>query len=407
MKVIKRIKNFIENNKDLIGVFDKEQAFIGPQLAQIDVTNMCNNDCIGCWCRSPLLLDKLMPEYEQKFTLPFEKVKSLLYELHNLGTKEIYLAGGGEPFMHPQILDIIKLIKELNFVLYINTNFTLITPEIVDLMVALPVDHLTVSIWAGTGQTYEKTHPNKTEETFEQICDMLRLLVRKKKGKPPYIKIYNVISKLNYFEILKMAELALDLKVESVEYTVIDTIPGRTDVLLLSEEERLEAKRQCEEVKRLVEKRKNEHNLILFRFDQFYRRISNVGTTRGEYDIDIIEKLPCYVGWVFTRILPDGNVNGCLKAHRIPIGNIYEQSFTEIWNSIKQREFRRKTLTYKKTDPFFKLIGNDPNAEVGCYRSCDDLGRNQYVHYRINQLSPFKKAILKSARIYYKYLKRK
>ena len=136
--------------------------------------------------------------------------------------------------------------------------------------------------------------------------------------------------------------------------------------------------------------------LILFRFEEFMRRISTEDTLAGNYDKNVIDSIPCYVGWFFVRILPDGNVNSCLKSHRIPIGNIYEQGFQDIWISEKQQEFRRKAKVYKKDDPYFASIGNDPSITVGCYKSCDNLGHNQYVNSRLVSLGLRKKVLLKS-----------
>jgi len=98
--------------------------------------------------------------------------------------------------------------------------------------------------------------------------------------------------------------------------------------------------------------------------------------------------MPCYIGWLFARIIPNGEIHSCLKAHRIPTGSLYLNRFSEIWNSEKQVYFRKKTLAYKKSDLFFRLIGNDPNIkEVGCYKSCDDIGRNTWMHNRMKMLS--------------------
>ena len=369
------------------------------KLMFLDLTNQCNNDCIGCWCNSPLLGEKAMDSKTKKQTLPFDRVVSLLDELNNMGTREIYFAGGGEPFMHPHFMDILETVKHYGMVAHINTNLTLVDRRKAEKMISSEVDHLTISLWAGTAETYSKTHPNKPEETFDQIMGVLGHLVSMK-GDRPFIKLYNVISKINYHEINEMVDLALDTGAESVEFTMVDVIPGYTDSLLLSEQERLRLVDECYLVQEKVDRlnKTREKKLILFRFDEFIRRISSEDTTDGNYDKNAIDSIPCYVGWFFVRILPDGNVNSCLKSHRIPVGNIYDQDFRAIWISEKQAEFRQKTLVFKKNDPYFALIGNDPSAQVGCYKSCDNLGHNQHVHERIKSLGWGKKLVLLAGR---------
>ena len=393
-------QDFVKDNLDLVGIMDGEHSFVGPRLVQLDVTNNCNNDCIACWCNSPMLAEERMDADTKRQTLAFDKVESLLDEIHAMGTREIYMAGGGEPFMHPRINDIIRAIKERDMCLFINTNFTLVDEERVALLTELPVDHMTISTWAGTPHVYARTHPNKTEESFEQMRAMLKLISQKKggRGHAPFIKLYNVISHLNYDDVDAMIDFATDVQAESVEFTVVDTKPGYTDYLLLNEEQRVELYRRCRKIAERVER--DQIPLDLFRWDQFMRRISTADSNVGDYDKNIIDSLPCTVGWTFARVLPDGNVNPCLKGHRYPLGNLYEQSFREIWGSPLQYEFRRQANQFKKVGPVFKLMGNDPEAEVGCYRGCDDLGRNEFTWGRMQELSAAEKAALGAAAKY-------
>ena len=69
----KDIKNAL---LEIIGVFDGVHAYKGPRCAQIDLTNRCNNNCIGCWCNSPLLEERLLPERITSQTLPKNLVLS-------------------------------------------------------------------------------------------------------------------------------------------------------------------------------------------------------------------------------------------------------------------------------------------------------------------------------------------
>jgi molybdenum cofactor biosynthesis enzyme MoaA len=85
------------------------RVYAGPWDVQIDLTNQCNNDCIACWCNSPLLGNKSMPWQIQKKALSYETVIRLIKELTRMGTRNIYFTGGGEPFMHPRILDFMRL----------------------------------------------------------------------------------------------------------------------------------------------------------------------------------------------------------------------------------------------------------------------------------------------------------
>jgi GTP 3',8-cyclase len=396
-------RNIKQEYLEMIGIFDGEYAYAGPSFIQMDITNDCNNNCIGCWCNSPLLGDKrLNPEVKSQ-TLPFSLIKSFLDETKDMGAKEIYYAGGGEPFMHPQIMDVLEYTKKKGLICYVNTNFTLIDREKARQLADLKVDYLTVSVWAGTPQIYAKTHPNKNEETFSRIKDTLTYLnsIKDKSGKP-CIKVYHVISNINYHEISEMVDFALDTKSETLEFTVIDTIPEATDRLLLTKEQSAAAAQKCDIIKSRIDKGEFKARLEILNWDRFYSRISSIFASQGEYDKGLLDGLPCYVGWTFARILADGNVNSCLKSHRFPVGNIYKEKFSKIWNSERQRKFRINALRSKEGNPFFALIGNDPGSKLGCYKSCDDIGRNLFAQSKILSLTNPKKFLLKNLAGYFR-----
>jgi len=378
---------------EIMGILDGSIAYKGPFCVQIDLTNDCNNDCIGCWCNSPLLKERCIEDFVKQRTLPLAIVKKTINELSEMQTREIYFAGGGEPFMHPDILEILEYVKSKDMKCYINTNFTLIDEKIVKRLIAIGVDNLVVSVWAGTAKTYEVTHPNKSQEMFYQIKGMVRLMTKLRK-QVPHINIYNVISSLNYTELEQMVDFALAINADSLEFTVIDTIPDATDSLILSDAQRNVVFESCQKIKkRLAAELKGKIKVL--RLERFMRRVNNKDAAEAQYDRDILSQMPCYIGWLFTRILADGDVNFCLKAHRIPVGNIYAQNFSEIWNDSRQQAFRRKALSVPKKDVFFSYIGNDPNVEIGCFKGCDDLGRNLHMQDKLESLTTVELKVLK------------
>jgi anaerobic magnesium-protoporphyrin IX monomethyl ester cyclase len=382
-KTVKKIKKRYLN---ILGTFDGTRAFKGPDSVQIDLTSNCNNNCVSCWCNSPLLGNKAYRGSKKYKTLPAPLVERAIDELADMGTSELFFSGGGEPFMHPDILSIIKYAKGRGLHCSINTNFTKVDGLTAKKLADLSVDALTVSVWAATPKTYALTHPNKDEATFHRIKSTLRLLnhIKNASGKP-YVKVYNVISNLNYRELEAMVEFAEETGCHCVEFTVVDTIPGATEQLLLSKEERREVLQQCQKIKA----RKNK--IEISNLDHFIRRLSDQSADSAQYDSGLVGRSPCYVGWVFSRIMSNGDVNFCLKAHRIPVGNLYKNSFYEIWHSEEQGRCRNKALQKDLSDPFFKGIGNDENCSMGCYKSCDNLGHNALISASIEAMQPFEK----------------
>ena len=473
----KDFNEFVKKNLSLAGALDGSKAYKGPEIVQIDLTNNCNLNCVGCWCHSNFLKDLKLKGKEKKQKLPYKMVKKLIEDLHRLGTKEIMLSGSGEPFMYPKIMEVISLIKEKDIRLNIITNFTLVNKEIIKKLVDLNVDYITISLWAGDAETYVKTHPNQTKKTFDRIRANLKYLHSiKKENNLPHVKIYNVISKFNYNKIRNMLDFALDTSVDYIEFQVIDIIQGKTDLLKLNKKNKKQVLKQIMGFKKRedyfteliktkelkeFDKKKHQEELIGFGkfnkpikkgfrliingewaicpegylsirrifytipkhfclfefpsnickkcqtnaycykhkkavplkaefltflgFGSFFRRISNE-SPKESYDKDIIDSMPCYVGWIYARILTNGNVIPCCKAHLFPLGNLYKDSFKDIWFSKEYNEFRKKAKNIKKSDPYFK--------KIECYKGCDNLGMNLEFHRKIKKLLFFQKKML-------------
>lgn len=449
--------------KDLVtkGIIE-EKVFSGPRILQLDITNDCNLNCIGCWCHSELMKESKFDENTKKVRLPIDKIKPLIDELKSLGVEEIQLSGSGDPTMHQDFIQIVKHIKSRDLKLHIITNFTLLTKADIDSIVTCNVEKITVSVWAGDAATYAKTHPNQKSRIFFRLkenLEYLQMLKKNRKKDFPFVRIYNVISSENCDNIGEMIDFGLEVFADYIEFQVVDIVEGKSDKLSLTESQRdsvimqfddyakeygtpghlrkesgakeqeelisfvnpksfqngftyeiggpkstyvkcqrgfrqdrikLERKNStmkfyfnkkiCTSCDRLKECSIDKENysvdfktLSILGIGTFKRRLSTIsGAGRQNYDIKIVDSIPCYIGWIFARVLPDGSVIPCCKAHKKPLGNLYDNTFSEIWNSHKYNEFRRLAKNEKKSHPYFK--------EIGCYKSCDNVGMNLDMH---------------------------
>lgn len=388
-----------DKNKLLVigGILHSRRAFVGPEVLHVDLTNWCNFNCIACWCRSPLLGDKAMPDWERKLILPLDIIKGVFDDLGEMGgLRQVKLVGGGEPFMHPDILKIVGYIKnkDRNIEIDINTNFSLVDEKAVERLLDLEVDSFTVSIWAGTPEVYTAIHLNQTEHTFYKIKDTLKLIFEQKKKlnrSHPRIIIHNVIFNLNYKDIEQMLRFALEIGADDIQFVPMDPVKEKTEVLLLNDLERKEFLDRLSVIRERYDAKtfryisEDNRSVVLSDFDGFIQRIEKLDTTSGAYDEEAVEELPCYVGWLFARIMTTGNVVPCCKGHRMPLGNIYKDRFRDIWFSKNYNKFRYSCLNFPKSNPYFSKIGNDAITKTGCY-NCDNLWQNIPAHNRINLL---------------------
>jgi len=382
------------------GILSCRQAFIGPEVLHIDLTNWCNFNCIACWCRSPLLNDKAMPDWEKKLILPLEMIKGVIDDIAQMGgLRQVKLVGGGEPFMHPDILGIVAYIKnkDREIEIDINTNFSLVNKSTAEKLLGLGVDSLTVSIWAGSGPVYAAVHPNQKEETFYQIKDVLQFITGQKHARgllTPRIIIHDVIFNLNYKDLGKMIEFALDVGADSIQIVPVDPVKDRTESLLLNDTQRKELLDNLDIIKQRYKSgtfcytAEDKRSVTLSDFDNFMHRIERLNIVHGAYDEEVVVSVPCYVGWLFARIMATGDVVPCCKGHRMPMGNIYKNRFKDIWFSPTYDEFRNNGLQLSKNHPYFSRMGNSAQVKTGCY-NCDNLWQNIPMHKRMTLRSLF------------------
>ena len=150
---------------------------------------------------------------------------------------------------------------------------------------------------------------------------------------------------MHKFSLLRHVSKALLL--EQMDNPLI----GQTDRLLLNEEERKGLLTKALKIK----ERSKADNVQLEFFDGFLRRLSiaQKDFDKGQYDNNYIDRVPCYVGWSFSRILADGNVVPCCRGTKKIMGNIEKESFKTIWLSSQYNEFRSKAKYLSKHDAYF------------------------------------------------------
>jgi MoaA/NifB/PqqE/SkfB family radical SAM enzyme len=373
------------------GINDVSRSYVGPQVVHLDLTNKCNLDCIACWYRSPVLTTEAVPPELLKKTLPYEIITDLIDDLVQMGgVRQIRLGGGGEPTMHPRFKDILSYIKSQywNIELEVNTNFTLVNQELFRFMMEVGVDQVTVSLWAGTPEAYVKTHPGQSEKKFERLVRDLKAAVRSKINGKPKVSIHNVLMNLNYRNLEAMLELALDIGTDEISYALIDPIPGKTEHLLLNHQESLDLRDRLRKIGSRIDKFERYvdpvcgKSLRVANFFDLLRKLSRSNKDMGSYDKKAVNRMPCYIGWIFTRIMADGKVVPCCKGHRLAMGELHKQSFKNIWHSRKYTQFRINGLKLSKSNPYFAVMGNDFTDQTGCY-NCDNVMHNLVAHRKI------------------------
>ncbi len=372
----------------LAGFVHGARAFAGPSTVQVDLTDACNQNCVVCWLHAPALSGRNAARIKAEASLPWELFVQLLDDLEELGTQEIYFAGGGEPLVYKRAWDALAETVRRGFTASLHTNFSLVDGDGVQRLLDLGVHHVTVSLWAGTREAYAATHPGTKPETFDQVTARLAELNRRKVDRP-ITKLYHVLTRENVGDVGAMLQLAQDVGCDAVEFAVADLVPGHTDDYGVTADA---AKRVLDGLTPWTE-RAAWRTPRVFGLDDTLTRLRALADSRPA-DSDGVHAIPCFAGWTYARVMADGRVIPCLKAHRIPSGNLHAARFPAIWKGAAQASFRQATRAVRKDGPFFAGIGNDEGAECGCELGCDNLLDNRKVAARYASLTGLERAVL-------------
>lgn len=118
-----------------------EIAWEKPILAQIEITNKCNQQCIFCYTGNKV--------GQIKSDLTLEQWQNIIIKLRNIGVRKLDFTGR-ESFMHRELSALVSWCKKLGFEIKINTNGTF------DILNVLKnVDEIVFSIH-GIGSTHNK-----------------------------------------------------------------------------------------------------------------------------------------------------------------------------------------------------------------------------------------------------------
>ncbi len=169
-----------------------------PYEAMIEVTMKCNLKCIHCF-RNNLMED--LGEME------LSDFKRVLSNAERAGIKKVVFSGWGEPLVHNDILEMLRLCKERGFTVLLNTNGTLLREYANDL-VKLGVDEIVVSVDAVSHELYESIRVGgEIDVVTEGLIKIKELMLGKGIWKPS-VSIQFTLNRRNVKELRKLIEYA-------------------------------------------------------------------------------------------------------------------------------------------------------------------------------------------------------
>ncbi len=301
---INRVNNWLENKN------------IYPIYMEVSPTGSCNHRCLFCG------LDFV--GYQNR-SLDTKIFKDRLTEMGQLGVKSIMYAGEGEPFLHRDIDSIIRHTKNSGIDVAITTNGVLMNSSISEKIVGY-VDWIKVSINGGTNQTYAKIHQTKPSDFDKVILNMSDAIKIKNNNRYRCtIGAQILLLPENKDEIVLLVQLLSDI---GLNYLVVKPYSqhSQSNTDIYKDIKYSDYLYLAEELSRF----NTSDFSVIFRIK-----------TMEKWDVKRRTYLKCYALPFWSYIDASGNVWGCsvyIGKEEFLYGNIYEESFHEIWKGNKRKK---------------------------------------------------------------------
>lgn len=324
-----------------------------PSKMMIELTHLCNLRCQMCDLFGAFKRDEQKKSHIVNVRAQIKKEPLYLNEWMKFideicAFKPILGFTGGEPFIAPHLLPLIRYIKKRKMSCYIVTNGTFLeskAEEIID----SGLDSLTVSL-DGPASVHDTIRGE--EGLFSRVCQGIRQInvLKKHKGrKHPFLRINFTITGDNFRYLNEMVEIAEELEASALNISH-----------LWYWNERMVEQHNCLLQGRFRAEVKNIHGLegldvegLVVQIEAVKKRKSRVpvyfipemhpSQVRTYYrdSTRFVVKNRCLDPWLNCHIMPDGDVLLCADLDWVS-GNLQEADFKKIWNNERSRQLRRE-----------------------------------------------------------------
>ena len=288
-----------------------------PQQVQIEITNRCNMDCPMCQ-REDLDIELEHMEWS-KFTAVVDKLND---------SEDITLTGWGEPFIHPQVFDMIAYCKERGHRVMITSNGLFTKPSMVEDILKSGLDSVTFSIDSINGnETVVEGH------TSSKVYDNIEAVVKGRKNKTPNIRLQATIHagcENDLYDVIRYGGL--------IGCDVVNV--GRLD-----RQFRPNLKRPDTQEEKLIYLKADEiAKAVGIQLDWLQYSVSN-GITRFFYKL-LRKKLHksgsyCLKTFDYAYVTREGNVTPCCLLPNSKMGDLLSDNLQSIWQNAKFDYFRK------------------------------------------------------------------
>lgn len=291
-------------------IFKKDVVWGLPWSISIEPTTSCNLQCHQCATGAGLLSRAKGNLNLENYKTIFDKVEKHIVYL------SLYFQG--EPFMNPQIFDMISYARKKRVFVSSSTNGHFLTEEISGKIVDSGLNKLIISIDGMSQESYSKYRKGGDLNTVMTGLNELLLQKKHKRSSTPFIEIQFIVFKHNEHETDAIKKLRNMQGIDSVVLKTAQIIHEDDSKNLLPTHRKYSRYIKKQDGKFVIKKPVRNH----------CHRLRNSAV----------------ITW-------DGQIAPCCfdKDASYSFGNILENSFSEIYKSSTAQNFRKKILSGRKS----------------------------------------------------------
>jgi len=287
-----------------------------PEVAQIEVTNRCNFNCLMCQ-RIPLKV----PIEDMDFAL----YKKIIDRLGGVG--EVILTGWGEPLIHPKIVEMVEYAKKKNRWVSLTSNGSLLTTLLAKKLLQTGLDSISFSVDdIRAPKTKSIVHPVTTQ--IKNIENFIKII----KGKKPEIIIQTTLHLGQEKKIIEVVKWAARIGAGMVNVNRLD-MRFNPKLRRPNYEEEKEFVGKLDEAGRKYKIQTEFRPHIAFSGlpRLAYRLVAPYVARGGQHCLRVYN-------YIYVNI--KGEVTPCCALPLWSVGNLLQEDLQTIWQSEKLQKFR-------------------------------------------------------------------
>ena len=302
----------------------------------IKPTLACTANCVGCASRR-----ELHRSLSTEKALSLEQWERVLKDASEIGLRSLHISGG-EPTLYSELINLIKAGKNLGLYVRMNSNGSMITEEYAKSLLGAGLDEICVSIYSHRPEVHNSFC--RSRSLWESATRAVRIFSDLMDIYPGFfLGTMSIILRENYQDFAELLEFHHSLG--SMQLGVSYLEGDFCGDFLLNREEIIEFRDQvvpglieyCRSLDPRVTRRAQ--NVVRGLFSGSGKRIADFAEGRY-WDAGY-----CDVPKTAGLIMASGDVHPCNiveYTHEPVMGNLFHNSFKEIWVSERWNTYRRE-----------------------------------------------------------------